>query len=267
MVGGSPGTGPRVILAVTRRQPPAFPTVPPNSVIPPLAIDRRALREAEMSMEASPAALARPLVVLGGWRSPALQSRRLARELRRLTGANPADILAISYPFDWSINRITDRVAHRIHERWPGAEVDIAAISMGGLVARAAAMNRGNGRPGIRIRRLFTLATPHRGALLARWLRPDPAAGAMRPGSEFLRSLDAALPGSDYELVCYARLGDYWVGARNTSPPGRDPIWAPSSGLFSHFTVARDARIIADMARRLRAEPPLAGPPSPPPGN
>lgn len=148
---------------------------------------------------------------------------------------------------------------------------------MGGLVARLAALapearepfGIPTELPRLNIARLFTLATPHRGASLAGIVALDAAARDMKPGSPFLRDLDAAEPDPRlYEMVCYARLRDAWVGATNTAPPGTNPIWVPTPARnLAHLTVSRDRRILLDIARRLRGEPPLALEPSPPPRN
>ena len=68
----------------------------------------------------------------------------------------------------------------------------------------------------LKIVRLFTLGTPHGGAKLAEVARPDAAARDMRAGSAFLTALDRSLAGASYELVCYTRLRDTWVGQPGT---------------------------------------------------
>lgn len=219
-------------------------------------------------MRASPVAAPRPIVVLGGWRAMRFPAAILARRIRTLVGA--AQTLAVAFPFHFRCERAAATTLLRIDERFPSSDpdatvpVDVVAVSMGGLIARWAAIPL-PGRPVLRIARLFTLATPHRGARIARFIRPDPTVSAMRPGSNFLQKLDAALPAADYELVCYARLRDSWVGARNTAPHGRNPIWKPGPLLLSHTTISTDSLIIADIARRIRGESPLAAQPSPPP--
>jgi hypothetical protein len=118
--------------------------------------------------------------------------------------------------------------------------------------------------------RLFTISTPHRGADLADLpalfgrLQLD-----MRERSDFLARLnrrnDAGTEQGRYELVPYTRLGDGVVGSHNTAPPGHTPLWVPNLPLEpSHLAGFTDPRIVADIARRLRGEPPLAtGPPAP----
>jgi pimeloyl-ACP methyl ester carboxylesterase len=138
-------------------------------------------------------------------------------------------------------------------------EVDVIAFSMGGLVARHAAGPRDDGGKELRIRRLFTISTPHRGARMADLPTLDRRAADMRCGSEFLAGLDEQLATAPYELYTYARLGDMIVGVENAAPPGEDPWWVanPPFGL-AHLGAPHDPRIMADILRRLRGEPALA---------
>ncbi len=223
-------------------------------------------------MLAAPVALQRPVVVMGGWRAPPPPVRLLSSRVARLTSGNAGDFLCVTHALAGDVDSAAARAAERIggwlaHRSAPRS-VDIIAISMGGLVARLLATGSVWADPAdrIEVRRLFTLSTPHRGASLARWIRPDRAAAAMRAGSELYRRLDAALedpatrPG---EMYCYAQRLDWWVGTWNTAPRGhvlrcvhaRGPI---SAG-FSHFTVHMHPGLVIELARRLRGEPGLAG--------
>lgn len=209
-------------------------------------------------MRADPKPFARPLVVVGGWRSPPLLTDACRWRLVRLVGTGPS--LSISRPLASSIEAFADQFIARIRAGLGDGEIDVVAISMGGLVSRFASLERG-----LPIVRLFTLGTPHRGARLARWIRLDRAGRSMQPGSRWLQDLDAR--GMPCELVPYAHLNDTWVGARNSAPAGTNPYWTAGNHLMSHFTVASDPLILADIARRLRGETPLASQsePSPPP--
>ncbi|MCC6971690.1 MAG: hypothetical protein IT434_15875 [Phycisphaerales bacterium] len=239
-----------------------------RSTNPCFDVSDDALRAARRSLAESPANLPRPLVVLAGWRSPPMPDGGvLARLGPMIPGAR--DTLSITYASLWTIESAARRVVARVQERFPQAgtsdttEVDVIAISMGGLVARLAASDAfAKSQRRLRIARLFTLATPHRGARLASLIRPDPAAAAMRPGSEFLRSLDDDLARATFDLTCYAQLRDWWVGARNTSPPGRVPIWCEPRGAFgrwlSHFAINFNPRVLTDGALRLRGMTPLS---------
>ena len=84
----------------------------------------------------------------------------------------------------------------------------------------------------------------------------------MRSGSEFLDRLNAAP--RRYELIPYARLGDMVVGEENAAPPGETAWWLAKSGGPAHMLAATDARILADIARRLRGEEPLTISPAAP---
>lgn len=220
-------------------------------------------------MRADPKPPNRPLVVLGGWRTPITSAWLVGRRLRHLTGLPRHSLLAVDFLTCGSFEAAIARTLTRVERRWPSDDphqtvaVDVIGISMGGLVARAAASTPPDGvRRRLRVVRLFTLATPHRGARLARHLAPDAAARDMRPGSVFLARLDSALSTAEYQLICYARLRDRWVGEENTAPAGMWPIWTDPPGLLSHQTITLDRLILTDVARRLRGEPPL-GHPSP----
>ena len=238
-------------------------------------LDAETTRSEWARMSDEPVALERPVVVLAGYRSPPMLAPALKSRLVHLTSHDFDDYLAVSYTLQTDFDNVVEMTVRRVDERWPSVdpeetiEVDVVAISMGGLVARYAGVptdQRTAGGKRLNIRRLYTLASPHRGAKLADAIALDSAARAMRPGSEFLAMLDEQLEVSDYELVCYAHLNDTWVGATRTAPPGREPIWNGGTAIMSHFTASQDKRFQIDIARRLRGEEPL-GEPSRPPGD
>ena len=229
--------------------------------------------ELDRLRDAEPATLQRPVVVLGGYRALPTMADRLADQLALLTGADRADFYPISYTLGASMHTIAELVVTRVEKRWPSddpnetTEVDVVGISMGGLIGRYAALpasERTFKGKRLKVRRLFTLASPHRGAALAEKIALDDAARDMRAGSAFLAQLDAALAGADYEIVPYAVLNDGWVGATRAAPPGMEPIWSPGRRAFSHFNASDDPRILADLARRLRSDGPLGEPSTPP---
>lgn len=226
------------------------------------------LRTEFARMAAAPTVAPRPIITLSGWRAIALPSQVLAKRLRRLVGQ--AETLSLCFTLINRFDAAADHVVRSVNRRFPNGgadetvEVDVVATSMAGLVSRLAAIGT-DGRPRLRIARLFTLATPHRGAVIANRIAPDPTVRDMKPGSPLLGKLDAALPDADYELICYGRLRDGWVDARHTAPPGRDPFWSPGTRLWSHHTITADRLIIADIARRIRGEEPLARRASTPP--
>lgn len=241
--------------------------VPLNPSFPlTLADARLALRE----MEKRPKTPARPLVVLGGIYDPGIASSGVARRLRRMVDAEDL-IISISLFGCGTFDQCRARVIEKVQEAFPSddpdltTEVDVIAISMGGLVARHAAEVKAEGGRRLQIRRLFTISTPHRGAKLA-WLPIfDSRIKDMKKDSAFLKKLDLAWENADYEIYPYTRLGDVIVGPANTAPPGRHPWWTANiPGSFSHLFTMFDPRFLADIARRLRSESPFThDPPAP----
>jgi hypothetical protein len=237
---------------------------------------RRAMRE----MAHSPRPLERPVVVLDGM-GPPLASAHLASALRRTTG--DLHVIGVQFAFCFSLEDCRRRVIEAVERQFPSddpewtTEVDVIAHSMGGVVGRCAAapLARGDGKGGapgkrLKVARLFTISSPHRGSVMASAL--PPLLGAvqveLREGSSFLHALGEREEPARYELVAYVRLGDVVVGDANASPDGLAPHWLSTPPLQDAHTLAfADPRIIADIARRLRGESPFAtDPPAPLPG-
>jgi pimeloyl-ACP methyl ester carboxylesterase len=254
---------------------------------------RQALRE--MSHDVKP--LPRPLVILGGLDDPGVATMVLGDDFRELTG-DDSRVIGVSFFFCGSFDGCRRRVIDAVDKAFPSddpvwtTEVDVVAVSMGGLVARYAATpprqastpdaaasqpttDRSPARR-LRIARLFTISSPHRGAALAYLPTFNPLQIDMRAGSKFLKRLDACdelveagsaqtRPSGSYELIPYVRLDDVIVGERNAAPAGWTPWWVPAEPFQdSHLFAIADPRIVADIARRLRGEPPLTtDPPTP----
>lgn len=232
----------------------------------------RSLDDEWARMTSDHVALERPVIVLGGWHAWPTMAERTRSRLIRLTSGEQRDVLNISYPIAVTIGGAADESVRRIDRRCPSGdpnetvEVDVVAISMGGIIAREAALTeplRGTRTKRLKIRHLFTLASPHRGARLAGWVFIDPASWDLRPGSGYLAALDERE--RDYELIPYAQLRDTWVGATHAAPPGECPIWTRGTLMFSHFAIPTNRLVLADIARRLRGEEPLLTPGDPPP--
>ncbi len=216
------------------------------------------------AMEGAPVELARPVVVAGGYLDPHLGPWWVARRCRGDTGDER--FINVSFFFCATFDACRTKLIEAVDAAYPSddpvwtTEVDVIGMSMGGLAARHAAASPGDGAASprrLRIRRLFALSSPHQGARMASLpcfleLHRD-----MRAGSKLLARLNEATGSADYEIYPYVRLGDLIVGAENASPPGRPPFWV-SDRLFqpAHAAGAVDARFHADIARRLRGEPP-----------
>ncbi|USN98535.1 MAG: hypothetical protein H6810_10215 [Phycisphaeraceae bacterium] len=232
---------------------------------------RAEVRRRMRAMRASPRLLERPVVVLSGYKAWPHMAMELRQRLTALTSGEPGDFASVAYSFRRDIDEAVAIALDRVDRAFPPEdpvwtrEVDVVGISMGGLVARRAAMDRDDGGRRMRIRRLFTLASPHRGSCLADRVAPDRAAMAMRSGSAFLRSLDKAWETEPLEIYPYAVLNDKWVSAQRSAPPGEGTHWVRGAAIMSHFTVSVNRAIVADIALRLRGEAPLSGGASEPP--
>lgn len=227
---------------------------------------------ARHQMQAAPKSLARPVVVLGGILDPGLIAQTLATHLRRITGEQR--IIAVAFPASMTFEACRAKVIDRVERAFASTdpdwttEVDVVAISMGGIVARFAALETDTARrPArrLRIANLFTISTPHRGAKFAVLPTFDRRRIDMRSGSDLLQRLDAALPAARYTVYPYVRLGDFIVGAANAAPPGSTAWWLPNAPFaLAHSGAYSDPRIVTDIARRLRGEQPwTTSPPAP----
>lgn len=215
------------------------------------------------------APLDRPLVISGGYLDPGTAAHRVIERFRGLT-STPESVVGTPYFSVWTFDSARRRLVELVESRFPSddpewtREVDIVGISMGGLVARYAAMDNGGKHKKLRIRTLFTLGTPHRGADLA-WIPSiDPKAQDMHRDSDFIALMERTAGEIDYELLPYVRLGDGVVGCENCAPEGWPVRWIPNEVLgFSHLGVQDDPRLTLEIIRRLRGEAPVSGEPSP----
>jgi hypothetical protein len=232
----------------------------------PLTVDAAEL--ALGAMNAHPKPPERPIVVLSGLFDPGFGCKRLAERLTTVT-TDDAPIISVCFTRALTFDLCAQRVIAAVEQAYPShdpvetVEVDVVACSMGGLVARYAALDRRDelaetqGRnKRLNVRRLFTISTPHRGAKLAKGPALDQRIAWMRSGSSFLAALEAKPP--RYELYPYVRLGDKVIGEENAAPPNRAAWWVKSVPFSEPHTDAdRDPRILADIGRRLRGEAPF----------
>lgn len=217
-------------------------------------------------MKDNPVELPRPVVVIDGWIP--VGGRAIKAEIARLTGEEPTHFELVSYAPGKSLEHIAEIVVRETEEHWPSddavwtTEVDVIGFSTGGVVARLAALpaqvDDGEPRKRLNIANLYSISAPHAGTVgISLSLAPDKAAKQMRPGSATLAWLDQMQPTVDYTMICYGQLNDQVVSAPHTAPEGTLPIWSYGRVLASHSQSARNRRILADIALRLREEPPI----------
>ena len=239
-------------------------SMPRRTPNPSFAITRDAARADLARMRAAPVELARPVVFVSGIGDPSVSSGALESAIRpTVTGPFAELDFFDEFTFDGSRQKLLREVAAQLGtsvDELP--EVDVVAFSMGGLVARDAAIPDAAGRR-LPIRTLFTVSSPHEGARLAGVPFGVPQGADMCPTSDFIDRLRRA-PRA-YELVCYTRLDDVTVGEEFAAPEGEPLWWVPTpSGEWAHMAAFDDPRIQADIARRLRRETPHTVPPAAP---
>src|SRR5262245_39969257 len=157
---------------------------------PQFHMDEEALAAESARMAREPRGLERPVVILGGWHSPGVANWSVESILRPHTSGRAGDFLSITYPFKMSVGGAADAAVRAMRERgmWD-RELDIVGVSMGGVIARAlAAGTFGHGDP--RVRRIFTIAAPHRGAKVARVALLDRCAWELRPKSRLIAGIN-----------------------------------------------------------------------------
>ncbi|HEY8747316.1 MAG TPA: hypothetical protein VIM11_05035 [Tepidisphaeraceae bacterium] len=212
-------------------------------------------------MESQPRHLHRPLVVVGGFLDPGFASGWLRHEFSSLT--NDERIISVALGDCVTLDDCGDKIVEATERAFHSdsksqtREVDVIGYSLGGLASRYAASPVAN-RKRLTIARLFAISAPLQGALLAKDLPPlHPIQADLRPGSDVLATLDAKSPA--YAIYPYVCLGDHVVGESNAGLRGQVAWWVPHAPLADpHDGAFYDPRIVADIARRLRDEPPLA---------
>ncbi len=228
---------------------------------PSFPLQTRQARAELVEMRDQPVMPPRPVVVIGGLFDVGVAAADLGDRLRE--HLHPDTPLIVVHAFGTaSTDAAADRLLAAVEEAWPSGdpsattEVDVVAFSYGGVIARHAARPRENGGRVLRIARLFTVASPHRGARMAAAPTLDRRIWEIRAGSDFLTALAEHDEDATYEAYAYVRLGDSVVGPENAGLGGEPAYWvAPLRNEPAHVTAYKDPRILADIARRLRNEP------------
>jgi triacylglycerol lipase len=102
---------------------------------------------------------------------------------------------------DAGLDQLAQQLACYVQTNFAAAQgFDLVGFSMGGIVSRYYVQRLG----GIaRVQRLITIGSPHNGTWTA-YLRWNPGARQMRPGSEFLRDLNSDV--SMLDRICFTSI-------------------------------------------------------------
>ena len=139
------------------------------------------------STVAQPSAGARRVLLVHGIHD----SAKSMAWMKRLLESRGWQVHAISFkPNDGSVSfeAMARQLEAFANASFPeGEKFDLVAFSMGGLAARYYIQRLGGSS---RVRRFVTISTPNHGTVWA-WLSNRPGVRQMRPGSDFLRDLNA----------------------------------------------------------------------------
>lgn len=233
------------------------------TVNPSFNVSLDSARRSFDQMDAHPQRLPRPVVMIGGFLD---FGRVMQRSAQRLAGAfGDMPMITVSVTSCQSFAACRRRVLDAVNAAWPSddpdhsIEVDVVGFSLGGLIARDAAGPSADPKDSrqLTMRRLFTISSPHTGAILAQRISLWQFHRDMRPDSAFINRVNAEP--RDYELFCYTHLNDEIVGEQHSAPPNVTAWWLADPRYFSvHRSSLSDDRILADIALRLRGETPLS---------
>jgi triacylglycerol lipase len=191
-----------------------------------------------------------PVVLTPGFRDNERKLSWLAAQMQR-SGLHP--IVISPQPSDASVGIDSLAVALakdiEIH-LGPNQPFDFFGFSMGGLIGRYYVQCLGGAE---RVRRLVTLATPHRGSWTARLLLPRPALLQMYPDSLFLQELN-----QDLTLLSQHEFVALWTPFDLSVMPahyGYLPT-LPSLRLFSpfHATLVHDPIVVRAVMNAFRPD-------------
>jgi pimeloyl-ACP methyl ester carboxylesterase len=239
----------------------------PQMVNPSFPVTQAQARDDIAQMQKNPKPLDRPVVIIGGFLDPNFSSHFEACFFRGVS--RDPKIITISLFTCATFAECRQRIIEHVDKAFPStdpdwtAEVDVIGNSLGGLAAReAAAPANDPAHPRrLRIGRLFTISSPLRGARVAQMFGITQFHHDMIPGSPFLHSLERSDALAMYTTVSYVHLNDNTIGPENASLPGTEPYWLTDAfWVPPHAGAMFDLRILADIARRLRDEPPLTAP-------
>ena len=193
-----------------------------------------------------------PIVLTPGFYDDAKKLSSLVNLLRR-NGLEPVTISPQPSDGSVGIDTLAVKLAQEIDIRLGSDQpIQFFGFSMGGLIGRYYVQELGGAK---RVRRLLTLATPHRGSWTARLLPPRPALLQMYPDSEFLTELNRDVtPLIEYNFKALWTPFDLSVTpAYNCYLPS-----LPARRIYSpfHGTLLRDPIVLREIVRCLKSPMP-----------
>jgi triacylglycerol lipase len=193
-----------------------------------------------------------PIVLTPGFMDDARKLSWLASYLRR---SGFQTIIISPQPSDASvgIDVLALMLAAEIEQQLsPDQPFDFLGFSMGGLIGRYYLQRLGGAK---RVRRLMTVATPHRGSWTARLLPSRPALAQMYPGSDFLNDLN-----QDFMVLAQHNFMAFWTPFDLSVTPASYGYLPqlPSRRLFSpfHATLLHDPIVLRQVANTLLLQTP-----------
>jgi hypothetical protein len=240
-------------------------------VNPSFPVTDKQAQHAIDQMRADPRPLQRPVLLVGGYMDPNVVPTYQKLFFEKVS--SNALLIPVSVGFCNSFGDCRDKVIEAVDQACPNhdpvwtSEVDVVGVSLGGLVARyAAAPSPDPTHPRrLRIARLFCIGSPQSGAKFAENGAVTEFDRQLRPGSYFLKEVASADAKANYKIYPYVLLNDDIIGAAYAAPPGERALWlANDSILPPHPAAMVDDRILADIALRLRDEPPFSHEPAAP---
>jgi triacylglycerol lipase len=190
-----------------------------------------------------------PIVLTPGYMDDERKLSWLASTMRR-NGQHP--LIISPQPSDASvgIDELAMILAEEIEQQLgPHQRFHYFGFSMGGLIGRYYLQRLGGAA---RMRRLVTVATPHRGSWTARLLPSRPALAQMYPGSDFLADLN-----QDLTLLVEHDFIAYWTPFDlSVTPPHNCYLpELPSVRLYSpfHATLLHDPIVLREVVNAFGA--------------
>lgn len=228
---------------------------------PSFPIDSKEARTRLDELKKSKKQLERPLLVLGGFLDPGIGPATYRKVLGQYV---EGDIITMSFANQSSFEACRERVISGVDQKFPTVdpdqtiEVDVLGESMGGLVAMFSALDDPELGRRLRIRNLYTISSPLRGAKLAQ-RSPflfNSMQKNMKPGSPLYQKIESSR--IDYQIFSYTRLNDDIVGEEFASAADHGVWWVDNPhGEPAHVGAMLDRRILLDVILRLRNEKPV----------